>query len=256
MTIAPSIDRAVSLVLQRDGACLREVVARRQGRRRNPARTTPRSPLRTTTTPLRHSPHRWVEKCGRSIKGSETPQRPLRDRERSRHIRPQRRPDRVPRQPRAPDQLLDRNAPHEMLPPQLRPALHVQHAFLPASINTTEPGSRSPRTPPPTVPRGVKSQPAKGGQFLTGADSAGCHRPHTNHPCESGPTGPSRGERQACWGWNVTAWPSRRRRKPAEVDGGESVLIERSREGMIFLGCLQRSSVPVMDVAINPGVVK
>jgi hypothetical protein len=56
-----------------------------------------------------------------------------------------------------------------MLPPQLRPARHVQHTFLPASINTTEPGSTSPRTPPPTS-RGVKSQPAKGGQFLTGAD--------------------------------------------------------------------------------------
>ncbi|MGZ6669483.1 MAG: PPOX class F420-dependent oxidoreductase [Solirubrobacteraceae bacterium] len=33
----------------------------------------------------------------------------------------------------------------------------------------TRPGSRSPRTPPPPS-RGVKSQPAKGGQFLTGAD--------------------------------------------------------------------------------------
>ena len=51
-----------------------------------------------------------------------------------------------------------------MLPPQLGPPLHVQHAFLPASINTTEPGSPSPRTPPPPS-RGVKSQPAKGGQF-------------------------------------------------------------------------------------------
>jgi hypothetical protein len=57
-----------------------------------------------------------------------------------------------------------------MLPTQLRPTLHVQHTFLPASIDTTEPGSTSPRTPPPTS-RGVKSQPAKGGQFLTGADT-------------------------------------------------------------------------------------
>ena len=57
-----------------------------------------------------------------------------------------------------------------MLPPQLRPPLHVQHASSWPSINTTEPGSRSPRTPPPPS-RGVKSQPAKGGQFLTGADT-------------------------------------------------------------------------------------
>ena len=59
------------------------------------------------------------------------------------------------------DQLLYRNAPHEMLPPQLRPALHVKHAFLPGPTNTTEPGSSSPRTPPPPS-KGVKSQPAKG----------------------------------------------------------------------------------------------
>ena len=58
-----------------------------------------------------------------------------------------------------------------MLPPQLRPALHIQHTFLPASINTIEPGSPSPRTPPPPS-KGVKSQPAKGGQSLTGADKA------------------------------------------------------------------------------------
>jgi hypothetical protein len=51
-----------------------EGVARRHGRRRNPARMTPRSSLRPPTNQLRHSPQRWVEKCGRSIKGSETPQ--------------------------------------------------------------------------------------------------------------------------------------------------------------------------------------
>jgi len=74
MTIVPSIDRALQLVLQRDGACLREVVARRQGRRRNPARMTPRSSLRTLNNPPRHSPQHWVGKCGRSITNSETPQ--------------------------------------------------------------------------------------------------------------------------------------------------------------------------------------
>ena len=51
-----------------------EEVARRHGRRRNPARTTPRSQLRTPTNPPRRPTQRWVEKCGRSIKGSETPQ--------------------------------------------------------------------------------------------------------------------------------------------------------------------------------------
>jgi hypothetical protein len=36
-------------------------------------------------------------------------------------------------------------------------------------VTTTEPGSTRPRTPPPP-PQGVKSQPAKRGQFCTGAD--------------------------------------------------------------------------------------
>ena len=74
MTTLPSIDHALPLVLQRDGACLREVVARRQGRRRNPARRPPRSSLRTPTNQARYSHQRVVEKCGSSIKGSETPQ--------------------------------------------------------------------------------------------------------------------------------------------------------------------------------------
>ena len=50
-----------------------EGVARRQGRRRNPARTTPRSSLRTPTNPPRDHAQRGVEKCGRSITNSETP---------------------------------------------------------------------------------------------------------------------------------------------------------------------------------------
>ena len=70
MTTLTSTDHALPLVLQRDGACLREVVARRHGRRRNPARRSPRSSLRTPINRLRHSPQRWVEKAGRSIKGS------------------------------------------------------------------------------------------------------------------------------------------------------------------------------------------
>ena len=34
---------------------------------------TPRSSLRTLTNQPRHHAQRWVEKCGRSIKGSDTP---------------------------------------------------------------------------------------------------------------------------------------------------------------------------------------
>lgn len=64
-------DSACPGQLRRDGACLREGVARWQGRQRNWARTTPRT---TTTNTAHHEPHRWVEKVGRSIKGSETPQ--------------------------------------------------------------------------------------------------------------------------------------------------------------------------------------
>jgi len=48
--------------------------ARRQGRRRNQARTPPRSSLRTPTNRAHHSLQRWVEKCDRSVANSETPQ--------------------------------------------------------------------------------------------------------------------------------------------------------------------------------------
>ena len=73
MTHPETTATARDSLLQRDGACLREVVARRHGRRRNPARTTPRSSLRTLTNPSRDHNQRWVEKVGRSIKGSDTP---------------------------------------------------------------------------------------------------------------------------------------------------------------------------------------
>jgi hypothetical protein len=53
-----------------------EGVARWHGCQRNPARTTSRSQLRTPTNPPRHHAQRWVEKVGRSIKGSDTPQPP------------------------------------------------------------------------------------------------------------------------------------------------------------------------------------
>ena len=50
-----------------------EGVARRHGRRRNPARRPPPSSLRTLTNQPRHSTQRWVEKCDRSVANSETP---------------------------------------------------------------------------------------------------------------------------------------------------------------------------------------
>src|SRR5439155_2465746 len=50
-----------------------EGVARRHGRRRNPARMTPRSSLRTPTNTPRHSPQAWCEEIGRCIANSETP---------------------------------------------------------------------------------------------------------------------------------------------------------------------------------------
>ena len=52
-----------------------EGVARRHGRRRNPARRPPPSSLRTLTNQPRHSTQRWVEKCDRSVANSETPHR-------------------------------------------------------------------------------------------------------------------------------------------------------------------------------------
>jgi hypothetical protein len=97
--------------------------------------------------------------------------RPLRDAKDRRLVRPQRRPDRVPRQPSPPNQLPDRHATNELLPPKFSPTLHVQHASSWHSITMTEPGSIRPRTPPPNIPTGVKSQPAKEGQFSTGADT-------------------------------------------------------------------------------------
>jgi hypothetical protein len=71
MTVLPFTDRAGLLVLQRERAWLREGVARWQGCQRNWARTTPPT---TPTDRLVHQPQRWVEKVGRSITNSDTPQ--------------------------------------------------------------------------------------------------------------------------------------------------------------------------------------
>ena len=93
--------------------------------------------------------------------------RPLRTLERRRQIRPQRPLDRVPRQPRPAHQLLDRHPAHEMLPPQLRPPLHVKHASSWPSINTNE--ARLTITPDAsaTIP---------GGQISTGEGGSVSHR--------------------------------------------------------------------------------
>ena len=71
MTRLPDTERA-RLPLGKRGAL--EGVARRHGRRRNPAWRPPRSSLRTLTNRPCHSPQPWHEKVGRSIKGSDTPQ--------------------------------------------------------------------------------------------------------------------------------------------------------------------------------------
>ena len=71
MSTIPSTDPAVHPLGKR-GAF--EGVARRHRRRRNPARMTPRSSLRTPTNRPRNHAQRWVRKVGRSITHSETPQ--------------------------------------------------------------------------------------------------------------------------------------------------------------------------------------
>ena len=70
MTTAPRTAQALPLVLQRDGACLREGVARRQGCRRNWA---PTSPQTMTTNRPHHHAHHWNKNCVRPITNSETP---------------------------------------------------------------------------------------------------------------------------------------------------------------------------------------
>jgi hypothetical protein len=54
-----------------------------------------------------------------------------------------------------------------VLPGQLGPLLHVQHAPPPGLDNTIEPGSPTPRTPPP---------PPEGGQISTGEEGSVSHR--------------------------------------------------------------------------------
>ena len=71
-----------------------------------------------------------------------------------RRRRPQRRPDRVAAQPGPPRQLLDRDAADEVLATQLGPLLHADQPLPPLARPQTEPGSPSPRTPPPRARRG------------------------------------------------------------------------------------------------------
>src|SRR5438477_459964 len=77
--------------------------------------------------------------------------------------------DRVPRQARPPRQLLDRHAPHEMLPTQLGPQLHVQQDLPPDTIAIDR--ARLDPTPDDSAPpKGVTFQPAEEGQYSAGAD--------------------------------------------------------------------------------------
>jgi len=70
-----------------------------------------------------------------------------------------RRSDCVSCQPGPPGDLLDRDPVNHVNPPDLRPLLHVDHAFLPARPLRSSRGSASPRT---------LSPPSAGGQFSTG----------------------------------------------------------------------------------------
>jgi hypothetical protein len=74
MTTTAITDHARPLVLQRDGACLREVVARRPDAGGIPARRPPRSSLRTLTNPAHDSLWLRLINPTSSIKESETPQ--------------------------------------------------------------------------------------------------------------------------------------------------------------------------------------
>ena len=76
----------VRLSLGKRGAF--EGVARRHGRRRNPARKLPRSMLRTPENQLRLTPQRVVEKCDRSVANSETPHGHARQNECSARVPP------------------------------------------------------------------------------------------------------------------------------------------------------------------------
>ena len=91
MTATETILASRPLLLLRDGGSLREGIARRHGRRWNWARTTPRT---TPTNTAHKHPQAWCEKVGRSIKGSDTPQR-------VRLRRPACRSERIPTQRRA-----------------------------------------------------------------------------------------------------------------------------------------------------------
>jgi len=66
-----TLDSASPGLLRRDGACLREGVARRPWMAGGMGTDDARS---HNQQPARHKPQRWVEKVGRSIKGSDTPQ--------------------------------------------------------------------------------------------------------------------------------------------------------------------------------------
>ena len=93
--------------------------------------------------------------------------RPLRTAKTRRGIRAQRHPDRVASQPSAAHQLLDRHPANEVLPAQLCPPLHVQHAPSPGLGNSDRTRLTRPRAPPP---------PPQRGQISTGEEGSVSHR--------------------------------------------------------------------------------
>ena len=77
--------------------------------------------------------------------------------------RPQRRPDRVARQPRPADQLLDRDAAHKVLPARLGPLLHIDQPLHRPRLD--HPDRARIRIHPDASARGVRFQPAEGVSF-------------------------------------------------------------------------------------------
>jgi hypothetical protein len=95
-------------------------------------------------------------------------------------ISPQRAPDGVAIDPVAPRQLLDRHPANEVLPAQLGPPLHVQHAPSPGLDRSRPSQAHQPRGRPRPRPQRGAFSTGGGGEFSTGADTE--HHPRRNDP--------------------------------------------------------------------------
>src|SRR5450755_2457817 len=170
MSALPSIEHTHAPLGKR-GAF--EGVARRHGRRRNPARMTPPSSLRTPTNRARHHSQHWVRKVGRSIANSETPHpnRRTLQRRQARPAAPSPPLRRHQREPRVAHRGVDGVEHHrDPLRPltsrrRVRPSTRQRHATAPprqsaATHPVLRPRARHPHRPPDhTPPPGQLSLP-------------------------------------------------------------------------------------------------